>query len=154
MKIKKMYQGNVPDNKILNTQSDSQTDTYSCDYLNNSVVVESGTTGMWRYKKWSDGTAECWGRYTMSSKMENTWGSLSVSNIDTGRQDYPFEFIEIPNEIVTARTSANACFVYAESDSGGLNTKTQTGKYRVARPGAASTVNTIHFDFYVSGKWK
>lgn len=34
MKIKKMYQGAVPENKILNTYSDSQTDVYSCDYVN------------------------------------------------------------------------------------------------------------------------
>lgn len=34
MKIKKMYQGNVPENKILNTYSESQTDVYSCDYIN------------------------------------------------------------------------------------------------------------------------
>lgn len=34
MRIKKMYQGTVPENKILNTKSDSQTDVYSCDYLN------------------------------------------------------------------------------------------------------------------------
>lgn len=35
MKIKKMYQGSVPENKILNTYSDSQTDVYSCEYVNN-----------------------------------------------------------------------------------------------------------------------
>lgn len=33
MKIKKMYQGQAPDNKILNTKSNSQTDTYSCSFL-------------------------------------------------------------------------------------------------------------------------
>ena len=26
-------------------------------------VVESGTSDMWTYRKWSDGTAECWGRW-------------------------------------------------------------------------------------------
>lgn len=29
-----------------------------------SFVTESGTSGIWRYRKWSDGTAECWGNYT------------------------------------------------------------------------------------------
>lgn len=37
MKIKKMFQGEIPENKILNTYSESQTDTYSCDYINNLV---------------------------------------------------------------------------------------------------------------------
>lgn len=35
MRIKKMYQGGLPENKILNIQSESSTDTYSCDYINN-----------------------------------------------------------------------------------------------------------------------
>ena len=34
MKIKKVYQGELPENKILNAQSTSQTDTYSCEYIN------------------------------------------------------------------------------------------------------------------------
>lgn len=38
MRIKKTFQGSLPENKILNTQSDSQTDTYSCDYLNPSLA--------------------------------------------------------------------------------------------------------------------
>lgn len=25
-------------------------------------IVEQGTSGDWTYRKWSDGTAECWGR--------------------------------------------------------------------------------------------
>ena len=37
MKIKKMYQGNLPDNKIVNGYSTSQTDTYSCSYLNSRL---------------------------------------------------------------------------------------------------------------------
>ena len=34
MRIKKTFQGEIPENKIVNMQSDSQTDTYSCDYAN------------------------------------------------------------------------------------------------------------------------
>ena len=38
-----------------------------------AVVVQSGTDGIWTYRKWSDGTAECWGRkgsqsYAMTSQ--------------------------------------------------------------------------------------
>ena len=37
MKIRKTYQGVVPSGKVLNSKSDSQIDTYSCDYLNNII---------------------------------------------------------------------------------------------------------------------
>lgn len=45
MKIKKIYQGELPENKILNAQSTSQTDTYSCEYINSlSTGGGSGAT--------------------------------------------------------------------------------------------------------------
>lgn len=31
---------------------------------NTPMVVEQGTSGIWTYRKWSDGTAECWGTYS------------------------------------------------------------------------------------------
>lgn len=43
MKIKKTYQGVLPENKIVNENSTSQTDTYSCNYINNISVVVSET---------------------------------------------------------------------------------------------------------------
>lgn len=46
MRVKKMFQGKVPENKILSTYSDSQTDTYSCDYTNK--------TNEWKYHNLSE----------------------------------------------------------------------------------------------------
>ena len=37
MRIKKLYQGTMPDHKVLNQLSDSQTNTYSCHALNSIV---------------------------------------------------------------------------------------------------------------------
>lgn len=37
MKIRKIYQGVVPNGKVLNKDSSSVTDTYSCDYINNEL---------------------------------------------------------------------------------------------------------------------
>lgn len=51
-KIKKTYQGTIPENKILNTESKSQTDTYSCDYINNLNVYSTEETVI---GKWIDG---------------------------------------------------------------------------------------------------
>lgn len=52
MRIKKMYQGTAPENKILNQYSTSQTDTYSCNYTNK--LVEFSTTEK-VVGKWIDG---------------------------------------------------------------------------------------------------
>lgn len=48
MKIRKTFVGNLPDNKIVNSNSTSETDTYSCKYLNERNVIvssEEPTTG-------------------------------------------------------------------------------------------------------------
>lgn len=43
MRIQKKFQGTVPENKILDTYSKSQTDTYSCNMIN--TLIGSGTGG-------------------------------------------------------------------------------------------------------------
>lgn len=47
MRIRKIYQGQVPENAIMNGFSSSDTSTYACAYLNGTVLYNntSGTTG-------------------------------------------------------------------------------------------------------------
>lgn len=49
MKIRKAFQGTMPENKILDTYSTSQTDTYSCNYVNvfNSYSTTEKVVGKW-----------------------------------------------------------------------------------------------------------
>lgn len=42
--------------------------------LNAPFIVEQGTSGMWTYRKWSDGIAECWGVKTQQVTLAS-WGS-------------------------------------------------------------------------------
>ena len=37
MKIQKKFQGTIPENKIMDTYSPSNTDTYSCNYINQKI---------------------------------------------------------------------------------------------------------------------
>lgn len=37
MRIKKMYQGEIPENKIVGTYTESNTDAYNCSYVNNNL---------------------------------------------------------------------------------------------------------------------
>lgn len=53
MLIKKTYQGTLPDNKIVNTYSTSQTDTYSCNYINDCNTYS--TSEIKTDKTWIDG---------------------------------------------------------------------------------------------------
>ena len=46
---------------------------------NTPSIIEQGTSGIWEYRKWSDGTAECWGNYTLNFTSMLAWGSLFYS---------------------------------------------------------------------------
>lgn len=121
-------------------------------------IVEQGISGIWSYRKWESGLAECWGRYIgESTKTLTTWGNLFIAPVNTKRIPYPFPFIAIPVE--TARVFDNseylACFGYAQSKGG--NTFTESGIYNFAR-GADKTSSEINIlpgiDLHVIGRWK
>lgn len=47
------------------------------DNTQTDVVVEVKTSGIWTYRKWSSGIAECWGLYSITgAAITNAWGYL------------------------------------------------------------------------------
>lgn len=50
--------------------------------MNTPMVLETGTSGIWTYRKWSDGTAECWGTDTRAYSAGETVVTINL----------PFEF--------------------------------------------------------------
>ena len=51
--------------------------------LNTKMVIESGTSGIWTYRKWSDGTAECWGKtdpVTYTHTTQSGYGYYTSAN--------------------------------------------------------------------------
>ena len=82
MRIKKMYQGTVPENKILDTYSTSATDTYSCNYVNG---LETYSTSETRVGTWIDGKPIYRKTFTIPSFSINeisvNTGLTTISNI-------------------------------------------------------------------------
>lgn len=120
-------------------------------------IVEFGTSGIWTYEKYADGTAKCWGTALVEeTTFTTTWGNLYYADDYLSAVNYPFEFAERPQEIVTARTESCAVWVYSNSNlaGGGMNTTTATANYDACRPITITTPQNIYYDFYVIGKWK
>lgn len=64
-------------------------------------IIEEGTDGIWTYRKWNSGIAECWGLATASSL---TW----VSYLSTGLYyTNPNWEIDFPFAILNPRVNAN-----------------------------------------------
>lgn len=59
----------------------------------NDFVVEEGTNGIWSYRKWSNGDAECWGMF-IKSVAAGAADSTSIYH-------YPFTFTATPVSIVS-----------------------------------------------------
>ena len=64
--------------------------------LKTDYVVEEGTSGIWTYRKWNSGIAECWGYISVTSTSTSTsygalyYGSQKTQAFPTGLfNDFP-----------------------------------------------------------------
>lgn len=141
---------NVPVNFAAGyTQSASVIDTgvEISDY-----IVEAGTNGIWSYRKWHSGMAECWGRKTVNVAVNTAWGSLYVSGyLYDSMVDLPFTFAEVP--MINANLSANGAGGFLIASGSVPATTTSTGGYEIAR-GTVGAANNYVINYDVRGRWK
>lgn len=57
--------------------------------VNAPIVIEEGTDGIWTYRKWSNGTSECWARKSESVScivISSPWirGTMSSTSFPSG----------------------------------------------------------------------
>ena len=65
------------------------------------TVVEQGTDGIWSYRKWASGVAECWAHHSL-----NIAESTGVGGEVRAIVDYPFSFTKVPIVFIHALTKA------------------------------------------------
>lgn len=109
-------------------------------------LVSSGNSNAWFYRKWSDGIAECFGRFRVNEQVTSSWGGAYVGTVKSVA--YPFTFTEKPYEVATLHSGWGGT-LYQEGD----NSTTTSGSYAPLRMTTASNMGT-NFDLYVVGKWK
>lgn len=120
------------------------------------TIVAQGTSGIWTYRKWSDGTAECWGKKDFTVNVATAWGSMYASGAISGSNiSFPYNlFIEIPvvNASLLVR-SAGGILMAPGGAGSNIASKSQTGVYEIARGTSLSNAAyTINYD--VKGRWK
>ena len=118
-----------------------------------NAVIEQGTSTVdeveWHYRKWLNGTAECWGRKRVSVNISTSWGSIYYGSVGT---------VAFPSELFT---NAPMCQVTPEFGGtmqaawwavSGEATATTTPAIMFCRP----LVAEASFDilYYAFGKWK
>ena len=117
--------------------------------LNTPLVIEQGTSGIWTYRKWSDGTAECWGSKDISGSY-SSWGNAYTFSL-TG-ESYPSNlFIGKPKAYGQLSPSV------ATDGVGGIcndTSDTVAPKLLHLRPASFTGTTTFTAKWYAVGRWK
>ena len=113
-------------------------------------IVEKGTEGIWTWRKWNSGMAECWGVSTVTPTSWNAWGNLYESYPYMASQNFPSGlFISTPhfNYDVVSKTATSGTESWYEV------TNTKTPILIALRPNSAE-LNPINYHMKATGKWK
>ena len=150
MKIKKMFQGEIPENKIMSGYSDSQTDTYSCDYVNRIIETGSNANGEWI--KYANGIMEVTQKYTIDSKkVYVAMGTLKRVGLNVP-PDFPQSFIEPPIVHITLHNCWLAWLMGAELKP---TTTNATGGILIPIASATEvTLEGVEVHITAKGRWK
>lgn len=111
-------------------------------------VVEQGTSGNWKYRKWNSGDVELWGVYSATLTHYMTVNSWYAYN--TGSVSLPFT-VYSPETQISAKVGsgfAHSGNCYFASDSSSISTITG---YCIANSSGSQTT-VWHFD--IKGRWK
>lgn len=138
---------NSPNQDCQNNTNTQYSISQAVDY-----IVTEGTSGIWTYRKWNSGIAECWGTYASTAAVTlGAWGSLYAKDSAIPAQALPFTFAEVPKCLATPKlgNSTWASFLYVNLDA----TTTETPAYGVARANSATGLKPAA-DLYVIGRWK
>lgn len=112
------------------------------------ISVVEGSSGIWSYKKWSNGSVELWGTYTVSGLGCTTKLGDAMYRTDAiSMTAFPFS-IYTPNLTASYESDGYGGILWATS------TTTQQGppSYYLLRPTSATIVSG-KINFHVFGKW-
>jgi len=106
-------------------------------------IVEEGTDGIWKYRKWDSGLCEVYGTYTDTSSTAYT--SAGVGYYRTFNVNLPDIFTSVDNPQVTARTG---------NVGGTTLLSVNTTTISVLIFSTTSTGREVNIFFDIKGRWK
>lgn len=112
------------------------------------LSVTEGTSGIWSYRKWSNGRVELWGSYTVSGvACSNQFGSAMYRSAALTITSFPFSIYQ-PNLTASYESNGYGAFLWATSTT----TETSPPSYYLVRA-ESGTINIGKINFHVIGKW-
>ena len=122
----------------------------------NDYVIAQGRSGIWTYRKWNSGFAECWCTASNKVATNTKWGNVYYYQALQGGYTLPFTFIQTgdfqddPQGFVDIQTpGGNYSFQIANRC-----TTTAAPKGYVMCPVQQTSEIETYFTFYIRGRWK
>lgn len=114
-------------------------------------VVDWGRTGIWIYRKWQSGLAECWGTFKFTASIHSPVGTNTTLYLDNTMSsiDYPVNFVETPTESVSLQGSSGIVWLANRS----TNSTKQSATYSLLSIDKQNAA-TYELAFSVKGFWK
>lgn len=115
-------------------------------------IVAQGTSGIWTYRKWNSGIAECWGNSTINYQIDcTTQRANAVYTDDT----FKGTNASLPSGLFTSVSFATANVrTNGYSIAQVSNLSTTTLSYRVWCPYSTLLASGSVVEFHVKGRWK
>lgn len=115
-------------------------------------LYDAGESGGWRWRKYNDGTAECFGRFAYPHvTCERAWGGLYISE-DLGAESFPFSFSEVPMVQYSISGTKSLGYLLGYPSGGDSASKERTGKFWFARGSHTTSEDTVHVDIRAYGR--
>lgn len=114
------------------------------------TVIEERSGDGWYWRKFGNGTAECWTRVTQTVNVSTAWGSLFYGACKT--VTFPLAFADVPTCNINAEYSV-AGNPSAMLASNGRTTTTQAPNVLLVRPTANTAVDCVVV-YHAIGRWK
>ena len=119
-------------------------------------VVEQGVSGIWTYRKWDSGIAECWSKYTATVDTSNAFGGSPVWDkfyrSHTSEIPLPVVFAEVPMFNVSVSGGTVVIFNGTTYVSNSMVNMIQLNSY--VRTEDTSKSYSITYCAHAIGRWK
>ncbi len=111
-------------------------------------IVEQGTDGIWTYRKWASGIAECWGVDSRSRAMTIQYGNAYYADIPN---------IMFPSGLFVSAPSVTASRENTSGNTTGLVTVSvgaDASKVFGYAYSSTSLTTTVGISIHAKGRWK
>ncbi len=114
-------------------------------------IVAQGTSGVWGYRKWNSGLAECWFNVTHKiDSFETVWGSLYESDEYFPTYAFPFTIYVLKSEAICP-TMQGLGIITAQRNRANWQA---SPPLIFMRPMKTTSGGTAYVGYYMIGTWK